>query len=81
MPMTTPTPVFHSQAKSPVTVTYRWTKERVLMEARRRTHQLSVENTIRLQSMLADLMVESGWIEHDFISVLCADIANRTPRC
>jgi len=36
-----------------------------------------VTNSKGIQKMLADLMVESGWSEEDFIDALCLDIQRR----
>jgi len=49
----------------------RWSSERVLEAARRCTKELHTDNPKKVQLVLARLMVESGWDEDDFITVLC----------
>lgn len=55
----------------------KWTEERVLAEARRRTKELFTDNSKRVQLMLAHLLVEAGWSEEDFIDALCQDAIRR----
>jgi len=52
----------------------RWSQERVLAEARRRTKELFTANSVAVQRMLADLLVEAGWEEDDFVDALCKDV-------
>lgn len=51
----------------------KWSEERVLSEARRRTKELFTDNPKKVQLMLAHLMVESGWTDEEFIEALCKD--------
>ena len=55
----------------------KWSKERVLKEARRRTREVKDQNQSRLQEALAILMKEAGWKEDDFIDALCKDVMAR----
>lgn len=54
-------------------VTEKWTRDKVLQEARRRTKIINVENSKRIQVMLDELLVEAGWSENEFIETLCKD--------
>lgn len=65
-----------SQAKA-LPRTLKWSKERVLKEARRRTREVKDQNQSRLQEALAILMKEAGWNENDFIEALCKDVMSR----
>lgn len=55
----------------------RWSKERVLQAARQRTEGLNATNSVKVQEMLAQLIVEAGWSETDFIDALCHDVVTR----
>lgn len=55
----------------------KWSKDRVLKEARRRTREVKDQNHTRLQEALALLMTEAGWNEGDFIDALCKDVIAR----
>lgn len=55
----------------------RWSGDRVLAEARRRTKELFTDNPRKVQSMLAALLEEAGWEEEEFIDLLCKDVVSR----
>ena len=57
----------------------KWTKDKVLAEARKRTRALMTDNTVRVQRMLDGLVKEAGWSEEEFIDALCADIIQNGP--
>jgi len=56
----------------------RWSQERILAEARKRTAALSTEetsdNASRIQKMLDELVREAGWTDSEFIDALCKDV-------
>ena len=56
----------------------RWSQERILAEARKRTTDLSVDitsdNASRIQKMLDELVREAGWTDAEFIDALCKDV-------
>lgn len=54
----------------------RWTQDRVLAVARQRTRELT-HDLNKIQGMLAQLMVESGWSNEDFSNALCLDVIQR----
>jgi hypothetical protein len=57
----------------------RWTEERVLAEARKRTMVLVDADAGKgvIQEALAALMQESGWTEEDYTKALNRDVARR----
>ena len=59
--------------------TTKWESAEVLRTARSRMRQIvkEVENesAARVQAMLANLLVEAGWTEKDFLDALVSDIA------
>lgn len=57
----------------------RWTTQRVLAEARRRTRELAAldRSVCVVREMLANLLLESGWNEEQFIDALCRDVVRR----
>ena len=55
----------------------KWTQEQVLREARKRTKELFTDNSKKIQTMLANLMVEAGWSEEEFIDALCQDVITK----
>jgi len=55
----------------------KWSTDLVLQAARERTRSITVTDSKGIQKMLADLMVESGWSEEDFIDALCEDVKRR----
>lgn len=55
----------------------KWSKERVIDEARRRTKELFTDNMKKIQHMLACLLDEAGWTEDEFIDALCQDAIQR----
>jgi hypothetical protein len=58
-------------------VAEKWSEERVLAEARRRTKALNAagdNDPQKMQAMLEALYVESGWEEEDFIWALNEDV-------
>ena len=52
----------------------KWSREKVIREARLRTRELFTDNSRRVQVMLAKLLEEAGWSEDEFIDALCQDV-------
>jgi hypothetical protein len=46
----------------------------VIQEARKRTREMSLDNSRRVRAMLEKLLIEAGWQEADFIDVLCQNV-------
>ena len=57
--------------------TQRWSKERVLAEARARCKEASIDNPAQAQQLLEDLCVEAGWSGQEFLEALIQDVASR----
>lgn len=53
----------------------KWSSERVLAEARRRTKELF--NPKGTQKMLDGLLKEAGWSSDEFIDALCQDVIRK----
>lgn len=53
----------------------KWSQEKVLAEARRRTKEHF--NSKGTQVMLSGLLKEAGWTEDEFIDALCQDVIRR----
>jgi hypothetical protein len=58
----------------------RWPAERLLQEARDRTKATKDDGEVAVQRMLSDLLVEAGWREGDFITVLLKDVIDEANR-
>lgn len=58
----------------------KWSKERVLAEARSRTAELKDHDkgVAEVQAMLALLITEAGWTEPEFLQALTQDVVART---
>lgn len=52
----------------------RWPAAMVIQEARKRTREMSLDNSRRVRAMLEKLLIEAGWQEADFIDVLCQNV-------
>lgn len=55
----------------------RWSTDRVLSEARRRTKLLFTDNPKKVQAMFGHLVKEAGWTDEEFIDALCTDAIQR----
>lgn len=58
----------------------RWSQERVLKEARKRTHEQMVESAKQTQRLLDELLREAGWTNEEFLDAFIQDVVSKDQR-
>lgn len=63
-----------------MTKNVRWTRDTLLIEARRRMAALPNPSKAAIEHMLENLVSEAEWTGEELIDVLCVDVVRRSTR-